>query len=281
MSRPPTKCRLDRLLVDRGLASSLEKARALIYAGAVTVDQRPAVKPGKAVDPSGSLVVKQPEHPYVSRGGVKLAHALDHFGISVRGKTALDIGASTGGFTHCLLLRGVERVQAVDVGYGQLAWSLRQDPRVRVLERVNARYLTGEQIGGPLDMAVIDASFISLKLIIPPLLPILKPRGEILALVKPQFEVGRGKVGKGGVVRQEKDRLEAVQSLALYFEGLDLEVSEPTASPILGAKGNQEFFLYMRKKVGSSQAWSESEGNPSIGKAEGRPPVPKEEFQKE
>lgn len=248
MSRPPAKGRLDRLLVERGLASSLEKARALIYAGAVMVDQRPGTKPGKAVDLSAALAVKQAEHPYVSRGGVKLAHALEHFGISVQGRTALDIGASTGGFTHCLLLRGAERVLAVDVGYGQLAWSLRQDPRVKVLERVNARYLTLEQIGEPPDLAVIDASFISLKLLIPALLPLLKPPGEILALVKPQFEVGRGKVGKGGVVRQEKDRLEAVQGLALHFEGLNLSVSEPTASPILGAKGNQEFFLYLRKQ---------------------------------
>ena len=248
MDRSPAKSRLDRLLVERGLASSLEKARALIYAGAVTVSGQPVTKPGKAVDSSGSLAVKEPEHPYVSRGGVKLAHALDHYGIMVEGRTALDIGASTGGFTHCLLLRGALRVQAVDVGYGQLAWSLRQDPRVRVLERTNARYLTPDHIGEVVDLAVIDASFISLKLIIPALLPILKPRGETLALVKPQFEVGRGKVGKGGVVRQENDRLEAVQSLAAHFEGLGLTVAEPTPSPILGAKGNQEFFLYMRKK---------------------------------
>jgi 23S rRNA (cytidine1920-2'-O)/16S rRNA (cytidine1409-2'-O)-methyltransferase len=236
------------LLVERGLASSLEKARALIYAGAVLVDQRSVTKPGKAVDPSGFLSLKQAEHPYVSRGGVKLAHALDHFGISVRGRKALDIGASTGGFTHCLLLRGIETVWAVDVGYGQLAWALRQDPRVRVLERTNARYLAPADIGPPVDLAVIDASFISLKLLIPALLPLLKPRGEILALVKPQFEVGRGQVGKGGVVRREEDRLLAVQDLAAYFEGLGLVVSEPTASPILGAKGNQEFFLYLQKK---------------------------------
>jgi 23S rRNA (cytidine1920-2'-O)/16S rRNA (cytidine1409-2'-O)-methyltransferase len=247
VNRPPAKGRLDRLLVERGLVSTLEKARALIYAGAVTVDGQPVTKPGKAVVLSRDLAVREAEHPYVSRGGVKLAHALDHYALSVRDRTALDIGASTGGFTHCLLLRGAVKVHAVDVGYGQLAWSLRQDPRVRVLERTNARYLSPADIGPPVDLAVVDASFISLKLIIPALLPILKPRGEILALVKPQFEVGRGKVGKGGIVRQEADRLEALETLAAHFRERGLAVAEPTPSPILGAKGNREFFLHLQK----------------------------------
>lgn len=243
--RPSAKQRLDRLLVDRGQATSLEKARALILAGSVLVDQVPAVKPGKAVDLSAFISIREPEHPYVSRGGIKLARALDHFQIDVPGRTVIDIGASTGGFTHCLLLRGARKVHAVDVGYGQLAWTLRQDPRVRILERKNARYLTSEDIGEAADLAVVDTSFISLKLIIPPLLPILGPKGEILALVKPQFEVGRGRIGKGGVVRNENDRWEALRTLVAHFQGLGLAVSGPIPSPILGAKGNQEFFILL------------------------------------
>jgi 23S rRNA (cytidine1920-2'-O)/16S rRNA (cytidine1409-2'-O)-methyltransferase len=236
------------LLVERGLASTLEKARALIYAGSVTVDRQPVTKPGKAVASSGELAVKEAEHPYVSRGGLKLAHALDHYAISVQGRTALDIGASTGGFTHCLLLRGVEKVHAVDVGYGQLAWSLRQDPRVRVLERTNARYLTAADIGPPVDLAVVDASFISLKLIIPPLLPLLKPRGAILALVKPQFEVGRGKVGKGGIVREEAKRLRAVDAVRKELGSLGLQTIGLIESPLPGQKGNREYLICLRKK---------------------------------
>jgi len=246
---PPTaKRRLDHLLVERGLATSLEKAKALIYAGVVWVDRTPSVKPGRAMPPDVTLVVKEPEYPYVSRGGVKLARALDHFNLTVEGKIALDVGASTGGFTHCLLLRGAARVQAVDVGYGQLAWMLRQDPRVRVLERRNARYLSLEDIGEMVDIAVIDTSFISLKIIIPPLLAIVKAGGDILPLIKPQFEVGKGKVGKGGVVRNPEDREEVLRSLMVHFQKLGLRVEGPMESPILGAKGNQEYFLHLKKE---------------------------------
>jgi 23S rRNA (cytidine1920-2'-O)/16S rRNA (cytidine1409-2'-O)-methyltransferase len=241
------KVRLDRLLVEKGLASSQEKARALIYAGMVRVDQQPALKPGKTIDPELPLAVKQAEHPYVGRGGVKLEKALTDFRIEVRGKTALDIGASTGGFTHCLLLKGIKQVFAVDVGYGQLAWEIRQDPRVKVMERRNVRFLTLPDIGEQVDLMVVDTSFISLTLVIPPLLPILKDQGEIVALIKPQFEVGKGKVGKGGVVRNEEDHKTVLESLNLFFQKIGLSVLGTIESPIQGAKGNREFFIYLLK----------------------------------
>ncbi|MBI4765378.1 MAG: TlyA family RNA methyltransferase [Deltaproteobacteria bacterium] len=241
------KVRLDRLLVEKGLASSQEKARALIYAGMVRVDRLPAIKPGKTFDPGLPVEVKQAEHPYVGRGGVKLERALAAFQIEVRGKTALDIGASTGGFTHCLLLRGIKQVFAIDVGYGQLAWEIRQDPRVKVMERKNVRFLTLPEIGERVDLMVVDTSFISLTLVIPPLIPLLKDQGEIVALVKPQFEVGKGKVGKGGVVRNEEDQKTVLESLAFFFQKLGLLVLGTTESPIKGAKGNREFFMYLRK----------------------------------
>ncbi len=242
------KVRLDRLLVEKGLVSSQEKARALIYAGMVRVDQLPAVKPGRAFDPASPLEVKQAEHPYVGRGGVKLEKALAAFQIEVRGKTALDIGASTGGFTHCLLLRGIQQVIAIDVGYGQLAWEIRQDSRVKVMERKNVRFLTLTEIGEPVDLMVVDTSFISLKLVIPPLIPLLKDQGEIVALVKPQFEVGKGKVGKGGVVRNEEDQKKVMESLIFYFQNLGLSVLGTVESPIKGAKGNREFFVHLIKR---------------------------------
>jgi 23S rRNA (cytidine1920-2'-O)/16S rRNA (cytidine1409-2'-O)-methyltransferase len=241
------KVRLDRLLVEKGLASSQEKARALIYAGMVRVGQLPAIKPGKTFDPELPLEVKQPEHPYVGRGGVKLEKALADFRIEVRGKTALDIGASTGGFTHCLLLRGIKKVYAIDVGYGQLAWEIRQDSRVKVMERKNVRFLTLPDIGEQVDLMVVDTSFISLTLVTPPLIPILKDQGEIVALVKPQFEVGKGNVGKGGVVRNEEDQKTVLKSLALYFQKLGLSVLGTIESPIKGAKGNREFFIHLKK----------------------------------
>jgi 23S rRNA (cytidine1920-2'-O)/16S rRNA (cytidine1409-2'-O)-methyltransferase len=241
------KVRLDRLLVEKGLASSQEKARALIYAGMVRVDQLPAIKPGKAIDPDLPLEVKQAEHPYVGRGGVKLEKALAAFQVEVRGKTALDIGASTGGFTHCLLLRGIKQVYAIDVGYGQLAWEIRQDPRVKVMERKNVRFLTLPDIGEQVDLMVVDTSFISLSLVIPPLIPILKDRGEIVALIKPQFEVGKGKVGKGGVVRNEEDQKTVLENLTLFFQKIGFSVKGTIESPIQGAKGNREFFIHLKK----------------------------------
>jgi 23S rRNA (cytidine1920-2'-O)/16S rRNA (cytidine1409-2'-O)-methyltransferase len=242
-----SKVRLDRVLVEKGLAPSQEKARALIYAGMVRVDQLPAMKPGKAIDPGLPLEVKQAEHPYVGRGGVKLEKALDDFRIEIRDKTALDIGASTGGFTHCLLLRGIKKVHAIDVGYGQLAWEIRQDPRVKVMERKNARFLTLSDIGEQVDLMVVDTSFISLTLVIPPLTPILKDEGEIVALIKPQFEVGKGKVGNGGVVRNEEDQKTVLENLALFFQKIGLSVIGSIESPIQGAKGNREFFIHLKK----------------------------------
>jgi 23S rRNA (cytidine1920-2'-O)/16S rRNA (cytidine1409-2'-O)-methyltransferase len=242
------KVRLDRLLVERGLASSQEKARALIYSGMVRVDQLTVAKPGKAVDPALPMEVRQAEHPYVSRGGVKLEKALEDFGLEVKGLVALDIGASTGGFTHCLLLRGIRRVHAVDVGYGQLAWKIRQDPRVRVMERKNARLLTLEDIGEEVDLIVIDASFISLKLLVSPLIPILRSQGSMVALIKPQFEVGKGKVGKGGIVRRPEDQKAVVEDLTSFFQGKGLKVLGLMESPILGAKGNREFFIHIQKE---------------------------------
>jgi 23S rRNA (cytidine1920-2'-O)/16S rRNA (cytidine1409-2'-O)-methyltransferase len=254
VDRPPAKTRLDRLLVERGLASSLEKARALIYAGAVTVAGQPVTKPGKAVDPSGALAVKEPEHPYVSRGGVKLAHALDYYGIVVEGWTALDIGASTGGFTHCLLLRGALRVQAVDVGYGQLAWKLRQDERVTVIERANIRHLPEGALPEKVDLITIDVSFISLKIVIPAVIKFLKPDGLIVALIKPQFEIGKGRVGKGGVVRDPADHREVLADISAFAGEQGLDGRTPVVSPIIGPKGNVEFFnvfsLAFPEKIG-------------------------------
>jgi 23S rRNA (cytidine1920-2'-O)/16S rRNA (cytidine1409-2'-O)-methyltransferase len=247
MAPKKDKIRLDRLLVDRGLASSQEKARALILAGAVLVDRKPVLKPGHLIADSVSIDLKGREHPYVSRGGVKLAKALEIFKVEVGGKTALDVGASTGGFTHCLLTKGAGRVYAVDVGYGQLAWEIRQDPRVKAIERKNVRFLTREDIGEAVDLAVVDTSFISLKLVIPSVLPLLKPEGVIIALVKPQFEVGKGKVGKGGIVRNQEDQDQVLADLKEFFESLGMKVLNTTESPILGAKGNREFFIHLIK----------------------------------
>lgn len=239
--------RLDRLVVERGLAESREKAQALIMAGEVLVNGQKAGKPGQAVDPGAEIVVLQ-RPPFVSRGGFKLAAAIEHFGISVTGRVCLDIGASTGGFTDCLLQNGAARVHAVDVGAGQLAWSLRNDPRVVVHERINARALQPEDIGERVDLLVCDVSFISVTLILPAAVALLAepPRGEMVILIKPQFEVGKGQVGKGGIVREAAlheaacARVEA----AVRQSGFETRIIE---SPILGAEGNKEFLLYGRR----------------------------------
>ena len=198
--------RLDTLLVERGLVATRERARALILAGQVRVNGQPATKAGHAVQPDDEVTLDTPDHPYVGRGGVKLAHALDVFGIAPAGRMALDIGASTGGFTDVLLQRGATKVVAVDVGHGQLDWKLRSDPRVVVMERQNARTLTPQQLpedARRFDLITIDVSFISLRQILPVLPPLLQPGGDVVALVKPQFEAGREEVGKGGIVRDE------------------------------------------------------------------------------
>lgn len=239
------KQRLDQLLVDRGLAESREKARALILAGEVTVDGQKADKAGRAVAEQARVEVAQ-RLPYVSRGGYKLAGALDHFGISVEGKVALDVGASTGGFTDCLLQRGAARVYAFDVGTNQLAWKIRTDPRVIAREQMNARYLTPADVGEPVDLAVMDVSFISVTLILPVLPSILKqPAGEMVILVKPQFEVGRDEVGKGGIVRDPALHAAACAKVIAAAEALGYR-ADVIESPVLGAEGNREFLLYGR-----------------------------------
>ena len=239
--------RLDQLLVARGLAPSRSRAQALILAGLVLVDGRPAGKAGQAVDPGAVLEVTGPEHPYVSRGGVKLAGALDHFGLEVAGLDCLDVGASTGGFTDCLLQRGAASVTCIDVGYGQLAWKLRNDPRVTLHERTNARNLPPELAPGPFGLIVADVSFISLTLVLPRLAPRLGEGGWLLPMVKPQFEAGREAVGPGGVVRDPQAQQAAVDKVAACLQELGLVVSGAAPSPLKGPKGNQEFFLLARK----------------------------------
>jgi 23S rRNA (cytidine1920-2'-O)/16S rRNA (cytidine1409-2'-O)-methyltransferase len=238
------KKRLDRLLVERGLAASREQARDLIAAGQVLVNGLPATKAGANVAVTAALSLQAPPPPYVSRGGLKLAAALDHFHLDVSGWIALDVGISTGGFTDCLLQRGVQRVYGVDVGYGQLAWQLRQDPRVILRERTNIRSLGPDALPEKVDLAVVDVSFISLKLVLPQVLLFLKPGGRLIALIKPQFEVSKGQVGKGGVVREEAQRLQVVADLQAFVRSLGLTVHGVLPSPILGPKGNQEYLLF-------------------------------------
>ena len=239
------KIRLDRLLVERGLVPARERARALILAGQVLVNGIPVAKVGTLVPTEAAVILKSPDQPYVSRGGVKLAAALNSFSIDVNGQAALDVGASTGGFTDCLLQHGAARVYCVDVGYGQLAWRLRQDPRVVVLERTNIRYLPRDAIPEEVDLAVADVSFISLKLVLPQILQFLRPDGLIIALVKPQFEVGKGQVGKGGVVRDLQQQQQVVAEIQKFAQGLGLAAEGVIPSPILGPKGNQEYLLYL------------------------------------
>jgi len=236
------KLRLDRLLVDRGLAESREKAQALIMAGEVLVNGQKATKPGHSIDDDAQIeVLARP--PYVSRGGLKLAGALRHWSLDVAGKTALDIGSSTGGFTDALLQAGAARVHAVDVGAGQLVWSLRTDPRVVLHEGINARELKFEDIGEQVDFISCDVSFISVTLILPAAVPLLRPSGQAVILIKPQFEVGKGQVGKGGIVRDPALHQAACQRVmqAVREFGFETDIMD---SPILGAEGNQEFLLY-------------------------------------
>jgi len=237
------KPRLDRLLVERGLAASRQRAVALILAGRVRVEGERAEKAAQQVAPDARVEVLEDDEGYVSRGGIKLAGALDAFSLSVAGLVAMDVGASTGGFTDCLLRRGARRVYAVDVGYGQLAWKLRQDARVVVLERTNVRYLEREQIPEPVDLATVDTSFISLTKVIPRVIEFLGENGRLLALIKPQFEVGRGRVGKGGVVRQPALHRQVVSEVERFCRDQALAVGGVVESPLLGPKGNREFFI--------------------------------------
>ena len=241
------KKRLDALLVKRGLAETRAKAQALILAGAVWSGEKKLDKAGTLVADDIALELRGRDHPWVSRGGIKLAHALEHFYIDVAGVVALDIGASTGGFTDVLLTKGAKRVYAVDVGHGQLAWKLRQDPRVVVLERVNARHLTASDVPEPPDIVVCDASFIGLETVLPAALALLKPRSRLVALIKPQFEVGPAQVGKRGVVRDPELHRAVCARIARWLEGLGWMVEGIAESPITGPEGNVEFLIYARR----------------------------------
>ncbi len=243
----PRKERLDVLVVERGLAESRTKAQALILAGQVVVADQRVDKPGALVPVEAELRLKGEVLPYVSRGGLKLKAALERFGLDVRGKVAADIGASTGGFTDCLLQEGVTHVHAIDVGYGQLHEKLRTDARVRSRERVNARYLTAEDLPESVDVVVIDVSFISLTQVLPAVLPFLKPRGLLVALVKPQFEVGPDKVGKGGVVKDPAARQEAIDSVSAFVREQGLAVRGVMDSTVPGPAGNVEALLVADK----------------------------------
>jgi len=243
----PKKLRLDQLLVRRGLFPSREQARRAILAGEVSVATRVLDKPSQLLDEQTAVTVK-PTRKYVGRGALKLESALEHFHVDVQGKTALDIGASTGGFTDCMLQRGAEKVYAVDVGYGQLDWKLRNDPRVVVLEKTNARFLTCDQVPELVDICVIDVSFISLALILPNALALLKRDAIILALIKPQFELQRTEVGKGGIVRDPRLHQKAQDKIVAFVGDLGHVVAGNAPAAVKGADGNQEFFACIRKR---------------------------------
>ena len=239
------RVRLDQLVVDKGLAPSRERARALILAGQVSVDGQPQTKAGTAVDSAADVALIAPDHPYVGRGGVKLAHALDTFNIAVDGREALDIGASTGGFTDVLLKRGATRVVALDVGHGQIDWTLRNEPRVLVIEHFNARHLQLSDLPGPVDIVTIDVSFISLRQIFPVVPPLLRADADVIALVKPQFEAGRSEIRKG-VIRDAGVQSRVLEEVSAAAREVGLIPVTSTPSPITGAKGNVEFLLHLR-----------------------------------
>jgi 23S rRNA (cytidine1920-2'-O)/16S rRNA (cytidine1409-2'-O)-methyltransferase len=239
------KLRLDQLVVDRGLAPSRERARALILAGQVAVDGKPAGKAGTAVNEDASVELLVPDHPYVGRGGLKLAHALDAFAIAVDGRECLDVGASTGGFTDVLLQRGAARVVALDVGHNQIDWKLRTDPRVVVIEGFNARRLSRADLPTAVDLVVIDVSFISLRQILPVVPALLRPGADVVALVKPQFEAGRDEVRKG-VIHDAEVRTRVLEEVSAAAAAIGLTPVASTPSPITGQKGNVEFLLHLR-----------------------------------
>ena len=240
------KPRLDALMVEMGLVPSRERARAMIMAGNVQVDGLPVDKAGIKISPHAHVVLKEKDIPYVSRGGLKLERALDVLSLDLTGYTCLDIGASTGGFTDCMLQHGAKKVHAVDVGYGQMAWSLRQDDRVNVIERTNIRYIAFDTIGECVDLITIDTSFISLKLVVPAARQFMQPGTLILALIKPQFEAGKDRIGKGGVVRDPIVRQKIVEEIVSFFHGQGYDIDPVIESPVPGPKGNIEFILPMR-----------------------------------
>ena len=240
------KTRLDQLLVKKGLAGSRQRARDLIESGGVVVDGLPRDKPGSMVSPDVAIQLKGEDLPYVSRGGLKLEAGLRETGLDVSGRVCLDVGASTGGFTDCLLQHGAARVFAVDVGYGQLAWSLRTDPRVTVIERTNIRHMPRDLLDTAVDLVTIDTAFISLRIVVPAVLKFMRPQAAILALIKPQFEVGKGQVGKGGVVRDPAQHEQVVAGLTDFFNDSGLVTRTVIPSPIRGPKGNREFIAYLK-----------------------------------
>ena len=243
------KLRADQLMVSQGLAESRTRAQALILAGQVYVADRQVAKAGDLLPEDAVLTLKGRDHPWVSRGGLKLDHALKHFALPVQGKIVLDVGASTGGFTDVALTHGAAKVYAVDVGHGQLAWKLRQDPRVVVLERTNARHLTRAEVPDPVDLIVCDASFIGLATVLPAALALAAPAAVVIALIKPQFEVGKGRVGKGGVVRDPALHAEVCERIHGWLEGQGWTVLGITESPILGPEGNKEFLIAARRQA--------------------------------
>jgi 23S rRNA (cytidine1920-2'-O)/16S rRNA (cytidine1409-2'-O)-methyltransferase len=247
MNKKIKKIRLDLLLVDRGTCQTRERARALIMSGAVLVGEIKMDKAGTLVSPDAEIRIEGEDNPYVSRGGLKLKGALTAFDINVRDLVALDVGASTGGFTDCLLQEGARKVYAIDVGYGQLAWKLRTDERVVTLERTNIRYFEDSLIKDTIDMATIDASFISLRLVIPAVLRLVKKNDAImLALIKPQFEAGRDEVEKHGVIRNPEVHERVIEGIKKFCAGLGLSVMGICESPLIGPKGNREFFIYLK-----------------------------------
>ena len=237
------KKRLDSLLVEKQLTNSREEAKRLILAGKTLVNGVALSKVGSLINEESDIKLKDKGHPFVSRGGLKLAGALKEFNVKVRGLTALDAGASTGGFADCLLQNGVKKVFAVDVGYGQLAWKIRKDPRIVTIEKKNVRYLTISDLGEAVDLAVIDLSFISVKLVLPAIISVLKREGRIISLIKPQFEVGKGEVGKGGIVRDTKKHIKVLNDISQFTKDAGLDVLGHVQSPIAGAKGNTEYFF--------------------------------------
>ncbi|MEW6410207.1 MAG: TlyA family RNA methyltransferase, partial [Nitrospirota bacterium] len=241
------KERLDKILVGKGLAESREKARALIMEGKVFVNGMRISKAGTFLPLDTTIEIRGNLHPYVSRGGIKLQSAIESFNIDVSGKIAIDVGTSTGGFTDCLLSFGAKKVYAVDVGYGQIAWRLRNDPRVIPIERTNIRYIDPSLIKDKIDIAVIDTSFISLEKVLPPVVNLVKNNGEMIALIKPQFEVGKGEVGKGGIVKEENKRRKVLEKIKELAEKLILEVKGLIQSPITGREGNIEYLIYLKK----------------------------------
>ncbi|MDP2168260.1 MAG: TlyA family RNA methyltransferase [Thermodesulfovibrionales bacterium] len=241
------KERLDIVLFKKALAGSRERAKALIIGGNVLVDGSPVTKAGAMINDASLISLKSPDIPYVSRGGLKLEAAVRAFGIDLQGRIAMDVGASTGGFTDCLLQMGAKKVYSIDVGYGQFDWRLRQDARVFLLERTNIRYLQRQAIPDEIDIAAVDVSFISLRKVIPKVMEFLSPGGEIVALIKPQFEAGRADVGKGGIVRDGQKRLKAVEDVKQAMEELGMEAAGLIESPLKGQKGNIEYLIHLKR----------------------------------